>query len=38
MQIKNVDVRGSAPRSPKINSYTLYNLCKCPNDQSGHLI
>nr|DAO24031.1 MAG TPA: hypothetical protein [Caudoviricetes sp.] len=29
---------GLEPKSPKINSYTLYNLCKCPNDQSEHLI
>ena len=35
---RHVDDLGLEPKSPKINSYTLYILCKCPNDQSGHLI
>ena len=35
---RNVDDLGLEPKSPKINSYTLYNLCKCSDDQSEHLI
>lgn len=33
-----VDVRGVEPRSYQIISYTLYFLCKCPDDQSEHSI
>ena len=33
-----VDVRGVEPRSCQIISYTLYILCKCPDDQSEHSI
>ena len=33
-----VDVSGVEPLSKQIISYTLYNLCKCSDDQSEHLI
>ena len=35
---RNVDDLGLEPKSPKINSYTLYILCKCSDDQSEHSI
>ena len=35
---ENVDDLGFEPKSPKINSYTLYIFCKCSDDQSEHLI
>ena len=32
----SVDVSGVEPLSKQIISYTLYILCKCPDDQSEH--